>query len=80
MTVQPPKPRRRWFQFSLRSLLIAVTLVAGLLAAWRVYVEPYRRQRLTMKDAAVIEAADDRHLGRRRLPANEGLPAYSSLQ
>ncbi len=38
------KPRRRWFQFSLRSLLIAVTLAAGLLVAWRAYVEPYRRQ------------------------------------
>ena len=49
MTAQPPKPRRRWFQFSLRTLLIAVTLVAGLLAAWRAYTEPYRRQRETMK-------------------------------
>ena len=29
-------------------MLIAVTLVAGLLVAWRVYVEPYRRQRETM--------------------------------
>ena len=48
MTDQPPKPRRRWFQFSLRTLLIAVTLVAGLLVAWRVYVEPYRRQRETV--------------------------------
>ncbi len=48
MTDQPPKPRRRWFQFSMRSLLIVVTLVAGLLVAWRVYVEPYRRQRETM--------------------------------
>ena len=38
------KPRRRWFQFSLRTLLIVVTLVAGLLVAWRVYVEPYRRE------------------------------------
>ena len=44
MTNQPQKPRRRWLQFSLRTLLIAVTLVAGLLVAWRVYVEPYRRQ------------------------------------
>ena len=43
---------RRWFQFSLRTLLIAVTLAAGLLVAWRVYVEPYRRQRETM---ALIE-------------------------
>ena len=48
MTDQPPKSRRRWFQFSLRTLLIAVTLVACLLMAWRVYVEPYRRQRETM--------------------------------
>jgi len=45
---KPTKPRRRWFQFSLRTLLIAVTLVAGLLA-WRAYVEPYRRQRAILK-------------------------------
>ena len=49
MADQPPKPRLSWFQFSLRTLLIVVTLVAGLLVAWRVYVEPYRRQRETMK-------------------------------
>ena len=49
MADQLPKPHRRWFQFSLRSLLIAVTLVAGLLVAWRAYVEPYRRQREVMK-------------------------------
>lgn len=38
------KPKRRWFQYSLRTLLIVVTLAAGLLVAWQVYVEPYRRQ------------------------------------
>ncbi len=38
------KPKRRWFQFSLRSMLVAITLAAGLLVAWRGYVEPYRRQ------------------------------------
>ena len=48
MTDASSKPRRRWFQFSLRTLLVVVTLVAGLLVAWRVYVEPYRRQRETM--------------------------------
>ena len=48
MTDQKPKLIRRWFQFSLRTLLIVVTLVAGLLGAWRAYVEPYRRQRETM--------------------------------
>ena len=41
MTDQPPKPKRRWFQFSLPTLLIAVTLVAISLVAWRVN-EPYR--------------------------------------
>ena len=42
MTNQLPKPRRHWLQFSLRTLLIAVTLFVALLAAWRhVYVEPY---------------------------------------
>ena len=44
------KPRRSWFQFSLLTLLIAVTLAAGMLAAWRnVYVVPYLRQLKTMK-------------------------------
>ncbi len=42
------KPRRRWFQFSLRTLVIVVTLVAVLLMTWRVYAEPYRRQREVM--------------------------------
>ena len=34
--MSPPKPRRRWLQFRLRTLLIAVTLVALLLGyvAW----------------------------------------------
>lgn len=48
----PAKPHRRWFQFSLRTLLIFVTLAAGLAVAWRACVEPYRRQRQTM---ALIE-------------------------
>ena len=33
------KPRRRWLQFSLRTLLIAVTLVAGILVAWQVQAQ-----------------------------------------
>jgi len=40
---KPTKLRRRWFQFSLRTLLIVVMLVAGLLMAWRAYVEPKQR-------------------------------------
>src|SRR5262245_44232606 len=39
-------PRRgRWYQFRLRTLLIAVVLAAGLLALWRALVEPHRLQR-----------------------------------
>jgi internalin A len=44
-----PKTRRRWFQFSLRSLLGLMTLVVGLLVAWRALVGPYQGQRETMK-------------------------------
>ena len=48
MTDQHPKPKRRWFQFNPRTQLIVVALIAGLLMAWRMYVERYRRQRETM--------------------------------
>src|SRR5438094_941353 len=43
------KPRRRWFQFSLRSLLVLVGLVALAATLWRTYVAPYVRQRETIK-------------------------------
>src|SRR5262245_11768449 len=43
------KRRRRPFQFTLRALLIGVTLAAALAFTWRTYVEPYRRQRETMQ-------------------------------
>jgi hypothetical protein len=39
------KSRRRWFQFSLRSLMGLVTLTVALLVAFRVWVAPYREQR-----------------------------------
>jgi hypothetical protein len=39
----------RWYQFRLRALLVAITLIVGLLVAWRQLAEPYRRQRETMK-------------------------------
>jgi hypothetical protein len=45
--------RRRWFQFSLTALLALTTLAAGLLLAWRAYVEPFRLQRGAM--AAIEE-------------------------
>src|SRR5437899_13079434 len=43
------RPRRRWYQYSLRTLLGLVTLAVGLVMAWRVCVEPYRQQQQTMK-------------------------------
>src|SRR5262245_34075715 len=41
-------PQRRWFQFSLRTLLILVAIGAGLAFAWIQLVEPYRLQREAM--------------------------------
>jgi hypothetical protein len=42
------RPRRRWYQYSLRMLLGLMTLAVGVLVGWRAYVEPYARQRQTM--------------------------------
>lgn len=42
-------PRGRWYQFNLRTLLIAVALAAGTTFAWvKAVVEPYRLQREAM--------------------------------
>ena len=40
-----PTPKRRWFQFSLRTLLIVVTLAGSVLGAGMAYVAPAERQR-----------------------------------
>src|SRR5262245_37032503 len=40
--------RSRWFQFSLRTLLVVVALVAGLAFGWMKIIEPYRLQREAM--------------------------------
>lgn len=39
------KPRRRWLQFRLRSLLGLLTAAAALLAVWQVTTVPYRQHR-----------------------------------
>jgi hypothetical protein len=54
----PLKRRRRWYQFGLGSLLAFVTLAAVGAGAWRIFVEPYRRQRAVM---AVIEKLGGRY-------------------
>ncbi len=38
------KPRRRWLQFSLRTLLLLVGAMGLALLAWRAYLAPYLRQ------------------------------------
>src|SRR5262245_32075561 len=53
-TNKPQQPRRRWFQISLRTLLLFTALVAAVAALWHWYDEPFRRQRLAM---AAIEQA-----------------------
>jgi hypothetical protein len=48
------KRPQRWFQISVRTLLVLVTLAAIAAGAWRWYTEPFRRQRHAM---AAIEKA-----------------------
>jgi Leucine Rich repeat len=48
MTAAARQARRRWPRFRLRSLLLLVAVAGGLLAAFRTWVEPYRRQHAAM--------------------------------
>jgi hypothetical protein len=43
------RPRRRWFQFGLRTLLVIVLAMAGLAGTWHIADEPYRVQREAME-------------------------------
>ena len=57
MDADPPKRKRRWFQFSLRTLLIGVTLLAVLSAAVTWVIQD--RQRLVReRDEAMGREAD----------------------
>src|SRR5262245_15576908 len=40
---------RRWHQFRLRTIFVGMLLIGCLLVVYRAYIEPYRRQRQTMK-------------------------------
>jgi hypothetical protein len=42
MDADPPKRKRRWFQFSLRTLLVVVTLVA-VACAWPIHIVKHRK-------------------------------------
>jgi hypothetical protein len=48
-------PRRRWFQWRLRTLLILMTCWAVLLALWRVYLEPIRRSQIAIERLAKLQ-------------------------
>ena len=39
------KSKRRWCQFTLRTLLLVVTVTAVLLASWNTFIAPYRAER-----------------------------------
>jgi hypothetical protein len=54
-SIARPKPRLRWLQFRLLTLLLVVTGVALSLGAWRTCIEPYRRQRQTAQLVAKLE-------------------------
>src|SRR5258705_2951008 len=48
MSQLEPRPRRRWYQFSLRTLLIVIAVAAGLAFGYAKLIEPYRLQREAM--------------------------------
>jgi hypothetical protein len=55
--VEPPKRKRRWFQFSLRTLMIGVTLLAFLSAA-ATWVVQDRQRLMRERDEAMGREAD----------------------
>ena len=57
LKAEPPKRKRRWFQFSLRTLLIGVTLLAILCPAATWVVRD--RQRLIREQEQLIQDKDD---------------------
>jgi hypothetical protein len=77
-TADPQKPRRRWFQFRLRTLLFAVA-IAGISAAIFAFcfatVEEYRAMFSWFLGFAVLGAAGGLLFGRTKLGVVIGLVA-----
>ncbi len=48
------KPKRRWYQYTLRTLLALMTLAAMVLAAWKTYIAPFQNQAQAMERLLVI--------------------------
>jgi len=52
-------PRRRWFQYSLRSILVLITLAAIALAAWNTYRKRLRVQNRALPELTRLKAEVD---------------------
>ena len=48
------KPKRRWYQYTLRTLLALMTLAAMVLAAWKTYIAPFQNQAQAMERLLAI--------------------------
>lgn len=64
---QPPKPKRRWFQYRLRTLLALVLLTGAGLGLWSRYVRSFRSQ---------AEAADQLREVGAAIETRAGVPAW----
>jgi hypothetical protein len=62
----PNKSKRRWFRFSLKTLLLFVLLSAVFAAFWRAWLAPYHEQRRVMR---LIESLGGRYESEARAPA-----------
>src|SRR5438132_4657005 len=43
------KPKLRWYQFRLSTLLAITAMAAGALVGWRALIQPYRQQRVAVR-------------------------------
>jgi hypothetical protein len=64
--VEPPKRKRRWFQFSLRTLLICVTLLAAVCPLGVRFLKRWRIENVMQEIERRIDAGDHSGLHQRR--------------
>ena len=59
-TTQSPKPKRRWYQFSLRTLLVVITVVIVAFGGWVQYMR--QRAQENRERVAAVEKATEKTL------------------